>query len=115
MKSTTTQVKAAVLAVMLLGLSPAISADNGGAEYSEDELKSFLVARAEVREIQAEYSNRLQEETDDQKVAELQAEAQREMVKAVKAEDLSVQQFNRMATKANNDSEFNERLREVAE
>lgn len=107
--------KYGLLAVMLLALTPAVQADNGDAEFSEGQLESFMVARAEVREIQADYSSRLQDVSDDQKVAELQAEAQEKMVQAVQEEGMTVKEFNRIARKANNDPEFKERLREVAE
>lgn len=107
--------KYGLLAAMLLALSPAVQADNGEAEFSEGQLESFMMARAEVREIQAEYSSRLQDVTDDQEVARLQTEAQKKMVEAVQDEDLTVEEFNQIARKANSDSEFREQLQELAE
>lgn len=107
--------KYGLLAVALFALSPAVPAQEGDEEFTEGQLESFMVARAEVREIQSEYSSRLQEVSDDQKVAELQAQAQEEMVQAVQAEDLTVEEFNQIARKANSDPEFNERLQELAE
>lgn len=107
--------KYGLLAAALFALSPAVPAQEGGGEFTEGQLQSFLVARAEVRDIQSEYSSRLQEVSDDQKVAELQAEAQEKMVQAVQAEDLTVEEFNQIARKANSDPGFNERLQELAE
>lgn len=107
--------KYGLLAAALFALSPAVPAQEGDGEFSEGQLESFMMARAEVREIQADYSSRLQEVDDDQKVAELQAQAQEEMVQAVQGEDLTVEEFNEIARKANSDPEFNERLQELAE
>lgn len=107
--------KYGLLAAMLLAFTPAVHADNGDAEFTEAQLAAFMVARAEVREIQSEYASRLQEVTDDQEVARLQSEAQEKMLEAVQDEDLTVDEFNQMARKANSDPEFMDRLQEVAE
>lgn len=106
--------KYGLLAAALFALSPAVPAQDEE-EFSEGQLESFMMARAEVREIQSDYSSRLQDVDDDQKVAELQAEAQEKMVEAVQGEDLTVEEFNEIARKANSDPEFNERLQEMDE
>lgn len=106
--------KYGLLAAALFALSPAVPAQEGEQEFSDGQLQSFMTARAEVREIQSEYSSRAQEVSDEE-MAELQAEAQEQMVQAVQEEDLTVEQFNRITRKANSDPEFNERLQEVAE
>lgn len=107
--------KYGLLAAALFALSPAVPAQEDEQEFTDGQLESFMTARAEVRDIQSEYSSRLQDVSDDQKVAELQAEAQEKMVQAVQSEGLTVEEFNEIARKANSDPEFNERLQEVAE
>lgn len=107
--------KYGLLAAALFALSPAVPAQDDDAGFTEGQLESFMMARAEVRDIQSEYSSRLQDISDDQKVAELQAEAQEKMVQAVQSEGLTVEEFNEIARKANSDPEFNDRLQDLAE
>lgn len=106
--------KYGLLAAALFALSPAVPAQEDEQEFTDGQLESFMTARAEVREIQAEYSSQAQELSQEERT-ELQAEAQEEMIQAVQDKDLTVEQFNQITRKANSDPEFNERLQEVAE
>lgn len=102
-----------LLAAMLLAFASAAPADNG--DFSDSTLESFLMARADVRQIQDDYSSRLEDVTDNEKVAKLRAEAREKMVQAVQAEDLTVEEYNRISNRAMNDAALRERLQQVAE
>lgn len=102
----------AISAVAALLLAPAAHAQN---DFEQGELESFVQARADVRDIQQEYASRLQSTQDDQKVAELQSEAQQKMATAVEDAGLSVQEFNQIAQAAQNDPELSEEIQDLAE
>lgn len=110
-----------ITAAAALGLGPAAQAQDSGSagtfadEVDEQQLEAFVVARADVQEIQQDYTSRLQSAENDQDAAELQAEAQEKMVSAVEDAGLSVQEFNRIAEAAQNDPEVQEKIQELAE
>lgn len=95
---------------------PAAVAENGsGGDFEKQELETFLEARADVLDIQQEYSNRLQSAEDDQEVADLQSEAREKMAAAVEDAGLSVEEFNRIAQAAQNDPDVAAELESLAE
>lgn len=110
-----------ITAAAALGLGSAAQAqdsDSAGTfadEVDEQQLEAFVVARADVQEIQQDYTSRLQSAENDQDAADLQAEAQEKMVSAVEDAGLSVQEFNRIAEAAQNDPEVQEKIQELAE
>lgn len=110
-----------ITAAAALGMGPAAQAQDSGSagtfadEVDEQQLEAFVVARADVQEIQQDYTSRLQSAENDQDAAELQAEAQEKMVSAVEDAGLSVQEFNRIAEAAQNDPEVQEKIQELAE
>lgn len=116
MMSRIATLKCGLLAAMLLALAPTVSAEGDAAGYSEEKLQSFVVARADVREIRSDLESRMEQaESDDQEVAQMQIEAQREMVRAVRDQDLTAEEYNEIARKANSDPEFDEQLQELTE
>lgn len=107
-----------LILVFLLAFSaaPAAIADNGSeSDFDREQLETFLQARADVLDIQQEYSNRLQSAEDDQEVADLQSEAREEMVTAVEDAGMTVEEFNRIAQAAQNDPDVAEELQSLAE
>lgn len=95
---------------------PAAVAENGsGGDFDRQELETFLEARAEVLDIQKEYSNRLQSAEDDQEVADLQSEAREKMAAAVENAGITVEKFNRIAQAAQNDPDVAAELESLAE
>lgn len=110
-----------ITAAAALGLGSAAQAQDGDSagtfadEVDEQQLEAFVVARADVQEIQQDYTSRLQSAENDQDAADLQAEAQEKMVSAVEDAGLSVQEFNRIAEAAQNDPEVQEKIQELAE
>jgi hypothetical protein len=104
--------------VLALGLmaTPVTLAENGpDSEFEREELETFLEARAEVLDIQEEYSSRLQSVEDDQEVASLQSEAREEMAAAVQDSGLTIDEFNRIARAAQSDPDVAAELESLAE
>lgn len=106
-----------VVLATALAIAPVASAeeDSSAGEFEQAELETFLLARAEVLDIQQDYADRLQSAEDDQKVARLQSEARDEMAAAVQDAGLTVDEFNRIAQAARSDPEVAAELEALAE
>lgn len=105
-----------VVLVAAFMVSPAVVAENGsGGRFGQQNLETFLEARAEVLNVQKEYSSRLQSVEDDQEVADLQAEVREKMVMVVQDAGLSVDEFNRIAQAAQNDPDVAAKLESLAD
>ncbi|WP_070987240.1 DUF4168 domain-containing protein [Halofilum ochraceum] len=97
-------------------MMPVALAENGSSgDFEQEELETFLQARADVLSIQEEYSNRLQSAQDDQAVAQLQAEAREKMAAAVQDAGLSIDEFNQIAQAAQSDPDVAAELESLAE
>lgn len=104
-----------VLALALSSISVAVAENGSGGEFERQELETFLEARADVLDIQEEYSSRLQSVEDDQEVADLQSEAREKMAAAVEDSGLTIEEFNRIAQAAQNDPDVAAELESLAE
>lgn len=78
-------------------------------------LDRFVTAFLDVRDIQAEFAERLGSVEDREQAQSLQSEAQDEMIAAVEDAGLSVQEYNQVATMMQEDPELRERVTEAAE
>ncbi len=104
-----------ILLAALLVMPAAVAENGSGGDFERQELETFLEARAEVLNIQEEYSSRLQSVENDQEVADLQTEAREKMVAAVEDAGLTVDEFNRIAQAAQNDPDVAAELESLAE
>jgi hypothetical protein len=84
----------------------------GQQQLDADTKDKFISAYSEVREIQMEYTDKLQEVQDQSSAQVLQMEAQEEMIAAVEANGLSVAEYNTVTQIVANDPEL---LREIQE
>ncbi|MFW5679947.1 MAG: DUF4168 domain-containing protein [Pseudomonadota bacterium] len=71
------------------GSVPSMSSD----DVNEETLRSFAVAALEVDAIAHEWTVKMQEAGPDADVSQMQAEAQNEMIQAVRDEGLSVEEY----------------------
>lgn len=111
----TTCVSILILIAAFMAMPAAVAENGSGNDFGQQKLETFLEARADILDIQEDYSNRLQSVQDDQAVAELQSEAREKMAAAVKEAGLSVDEFNRIARAAQNDPEVAAELESLAE
>lgn len=82
----------------------------GQASIDDATLDKFASAYGEIQEIHDDYSGRLQEVDNQDEAMELQREAQGEMLQVVRENDLSVREYNHVATMMNQDPELRERV-----
>lgn len=98
--------------------APLVSADLGGeapaVDVSDAEIAAFASAMGEVQQIGQEWTQRMQEAEGEQEVAEMRQQAQEEMVGAIESEGLSVEEYNEIATAAQQDQELAQRIQQEA-
>ena len=82
-------------------------------ELSDETLEQFTDAMAEVRSIGQEYSDRIANAEGAEEAQALQRDAQEEMMSAVEEAGLSVQQYNAIAQRMNQDPELMERVQDM--
>ncbi|GEM_PF-6710966 len=104
-----------ILVAAFMAMPAALAEDSSSSDFERQELETFLQARADVLDIQEEYSNRLQSAEDDQAVADLQSEVREKMAAAVEDAGITVEKFNRIAQAAQNDPDVAEELESLAE
>lgn len=91
--------------------APAQQLEQGqaAAPVTDGELKKFVKANEEVAQIRDEFSQKLNQEQDQQKAQELQMQAQEEMIKAVEKHDLDAPTYNAIAARLQTDPELQDR------
>ncbi|GGX70733.1 DUF4168 domain-containing protein [Saccharospirillum salsuginis] len=82
-------------------------------EVSDETLEQFTTAMADVRSIGQVYSDRIANAEDTEAAQALQRDAQEKMMSAVEDAGLSVQQYNAIAQRMNQDEELMERVQEM--
>lgn len=103
----------------LIAIAPGVQAadensGSGGASFTDDQIESFTVARADLQQLQREYASKIQQ-ADQEKASRLKKEAQQKMVSAVEDAGLDVQEFNTIARAAQNDQELAGKIQKAAE
>lgn len=91
--------------------APTMLQENTAAQYSDDQLRSFADAVRDVNDVTAEYTQKLKDAGSQQEAASLQQEAEVEMIRAVEENDLSLEEYNGIATAAQNDPQMSETIR----
>lgn len=75
-------------------------------ELDQETKDKFIAAYIDVREIQNEYTTKLQDVTDQEKAQQLQQQAQQEMMSAVESNGMSVNDYNAVTQVVANDPEL---------
>lgn len=82
-------------------------------QFSDEEIETFAEARGSVMEISSEWQERLSNAESQEKLNSLRAAAQEEMVQAVRAEGLSVDDYNMMVEAVQSNPDLRRRVREL--
>lgn len=80
-------------------------------QFSDDQLKSFAAAVQGIQAVANEYAPRLRDASGPDQVAELQQEAESEMLDAVQDEGLTVDEYNAIAVTAQTNPQVAETIR----
>lgn len=89
------------------------SSEQQAAEFSEEQLETFVEARQRVIEISQKWQDRLNNADTQEELTSAQQAAQEEMVDAVRDQGLSVDDYNLIADAAQQDPELMDRLNEM--
>lgn len=89
------------------------SSEQQAAEFSEEQLETFVEARQRVIEISKKWQDRLNNADSQEELTSAQQAAQEEMVEAVQDQGISVDDYNLIADAAQQDPELMDRLNEM--
>ncbi|EKV28716.1 hypothetical protein C882_0928 [Caenispirillum salinarum AK4] len=79
-------------------------------DFSEDKLKSFAEAVEGIQQVARDYAPRLRDAENPQQVADLEQQAQDEMLQTVQDEGLTVEEYNQIAVAAQTDPQLAEEI-----
>lgn len=107
---------ATALVVSLLLVAPVAMAETDATDrdISDEQLRTFAQARAEVRDVLESYSDERQEAADEEALEEVRLEMQKAMASAVNDTGMSVERFNELTRLIRRDRELRGRVAEVA-
>lgn len=81
------------------------------ANFTDQELRSFVVAAQEVQQLSVQWQKRLKQAKDDQqKSQQLRQKATQEITQAVRNEGLTVKKYNKISMAARKDEELRSKL-----
>lgn len=105
-------IAAAPVAASATGMLTLIQAQQ---TFSDEELHSFASAVVSVQDISQDWQNRMASAESEQELAEMQDAANQDMVQAVEAEGISVEQYNEIHAAAQTDEALYQQLVELIE
>lgn len=82
----------------------------GAEDFSDEQIQSFVEAKAEVDSINQEFQEKMQNAEDPAKVSEMRQKANQQMVQTVQSAGLEPAQYNAIARAVRNDSELQEKV-----
>jgi len=81
--------------------------------FDDATLESFAAAATEVGEISSEWTQRMQEVEDPERLESMQQDAQDAMVGAIEEEGIDVETYNQILQVAESDPELGARIRQM--
>lgn len=107
---------ATALVVSLLLVAPVAMAETDATDrdISDEQLRTFAQARAEVRDVLESYSDERHEAADEEALEEVRLEMQKAMASAVNDTGMSVEQFNELTRLIRRDRDLRKRVADVA-
>lgn len=107
-----------MLALLLVAMPLAAQSDEAdsmaGSEVSDAEVEAFAAALVDVQEIGQGWTQRMQEAESQEDIAAMREEARDEMTAAIEEHGLSIEDYNGIATAAQNDPELAQRIQQAA-
>ncbi len=88
-------------------------ATGSGAPVSDEQLRQFTLALAEVRSIRMEYMPRVQEAESREQRNELKQRGREEMLEAIRDTGLEVGEYNRIGQRIGDDQELKRRVQQM--
>lgn len=103
----------------ILCLAPAIAEDqvmagSAPAAYSNEELKSFIIANAELYQLQQQAFTQLQDVDSDQQKQEVLENANQKMLLVLQQVGLTADEYNAMGQTIQSDEQLQEKVQTIA-
>ena len=89
--------------------------NNGNTKVDQGTKRKFVAAYVKIKDIQNKYTKKLENVSDKSKAQELQKQAQAEMVKVVKSNDMTVHEYNEVVSAISNDPELRMEIEKMAQ
>lgn len=86
----------------------------GSADISDTDIEAFAAALTDVQEIGQTWTQRMQEAEDQEEIATMREDARDEMAGAIEDHGLTVEEYNEIATAAQDDPELAQRIQQAA-
>ncbi len=81
---------------------------------SDEEVANFAAAMVDVQELGQQWTQRMQETDDQEELSQMQQEAQEEMIGAIEDHGMTVEEYNEIATAAQQDPELAQEIEQAA-
>lgn len=78
--------------------------------YFDGQLRQFVKARSNIREVRARYRERIEEADSEDEITELRREAEDKMIEALEGTDLDIPTYNAIATAYNSEPQVRNRV-----
>lgn len=92
-----------------------VTAEASQTDVSSAEVESFAAAMVDVQEIGQEWTQRMQETDDQEELSQMQQEAQEEMIGAIENHGMTVEEYNEIATAAQQDPELAQEIEQAVQ
>jgi len=96
------------IAFLIFGANATAQGDGG--KVDDATVARFVDAYSDVKKIQSDYTRQMKSITDADKTRELQQEAEKKMQDAVTRNNMSLDEYRKIAQRVTRDAEFRERV-----
>lgn len=84
-------------------------------DVSDAEVQAFANAMVDVQELGQEWTEKMQETDNQEELSSMQEQAQKEMISAIESHDMTVEEYNEIATAAQQDPELAQKIEKAAQ
>ncbi len=110
MPSRLTRILTTSVTIAFLILGAHVSAQNDGVKVDDATIARFVDAYSDVTKIQSDYTRRMKSITDADETRELQQEAEKKMQDAVTQNDMSLEEYRKIAQRVTQDAQLRARV-----
>lgn len=96
------------------GAGETVAEAGGSTDISDADIEAFAAALTDVQEIGQAWTQRMQEAEDQEEIAAMREDARDEMAGAIEDHGLTVEEYNEIATAAQDDPELAQRIQQAA-
>jgi len=84
-------------------------------DVSQEQIQAFAAAMVEVQQLGQEWTQKMQQTEDQEELSQMQQQAQEEMMGAIEDQGMTVEEYNEIATAAQQDQELAQQIQQAAQ